>query len=140
VVSTQEPHDRRDHAALPVVERAVAIAIVFIAVLSCDASRAAHDQRGCQMMWVLFGVVALGVLAFALLGRTRGIAGGRLGRLARLSRLSARLSASWLGSRVRRLFAGRDRRKQLDASARRAAAERVAKEMGEMKGAMMKLG
>jgi predicted unusual protein kinase regulating ubiquinone biosynthesis (AarF/ABC1/UbiB family) len=92
------------------------------------------------MMWVLFGVVALGVLAFALLGRTRGIAGGRLGRLARLSRLSARLSASWLGSRVRRLFAGRDRRKQLDASARRAAAVRVAKEMGEMKGAMMKLG
>ncbi len=92
------------------------------------------------MMWILIGVGALVGLAFALLGRTRGIAGGRLGRLARLSRLSARLSASWLGSRIRRLFAGRERRKQLDASARRAAAERVATEMGQMKGALMKLG
>jgi len=93
-----------------------------------------------MLIWIALASIALGFLAFALLGRTRGIAGGRLGRLARLSRLSARLSASWLGSRVRRLFAGRARRKQLDAAARRAAAERVANEMGQMKGALMKLG
>ena len=90
--------------------------------------------------WVLAVVGALLIAAFGFLGRTRGIAGGRMGRIARISRLSARLSASWLGSRLRRLFAGRERRKHLDASARKAAAERVAREMGQMKGALMKLG
>lgn len=90
--------------------------------------------------WILLGTLALVTLAFLLLGRTRGIAGGRLGRLARLSRLSARLSASWLGSRVRRLFAGKHKRKQLDAAGRKAAADLVAREMGQMKGALMKLG
>lgn len=93
------------------------------------------------MLWIVLAVLAvLTLAAFLLLGRSRGIAGGRLGRLARLSRLSARLSASWLGSRVRRLFAGKAKRAQLDAAGRKAAAEAVTREMGQMKGALMKLG
>jgi predicted unusual protein kinase regulating ubiquinone biosynthesis (AarF/ABC1/UbiB family) len=95
------------------------------------------------MKWLLWSVaigVALIVLGFLLLGRARGISGGRLGRIARLSRLSARLSASWFGSRARRLFSRGDRRKQLDTASRKAAAETVAREMGQMKGAIMKLG
>jgi predicted unusual protein kinase regulating ubiquinone biosynthesis (AarF/ABC1/UbiB family) len=92
------------------------------------------------VLWTLLAIVAVFALAFLLLGRTRGIAGGRLGRIARISRLSARLSASWFGSRVRRLFAGKAKRKQLDAEGRKAAAALVTQEMGQMKGALMKLG
>jgi predicted unusual protein kinase regulating ubiquinone biosynthesis (AarF/ABC1/UbiB family) len=91
-------------------------------------------------LWVLAVLGGLLVLGFLLLGRTSGIAGGRAGRIARMSRLSARLSASWVGSRVRRLFASKSRRAKLDAESRKAAAESVAKEMGQMKGALMKLG
>jgi len=91
-------------------------------------------------LWILLGIGVVLALAFFLLGRTGGIAGGRLGRLARISRLSARLSASWFGSRLRRLFAGKAKRQQLDAAGRKAAADLVAKEMGQMKGALMKLG
>ncbi|MEO8554981.1 MAG: AarF/ABC1/UbiB kinase family protein, partial [Kofleriaceae bacterium] len=92
------------------------------------------------MLWVLAALAALIGFGFLALGRGRGIAAGRLGRIARLSRLSARLSASWFGSRIRRLFARGERRVQLDSAARKAAAERVAHEMGQMKGAIMKLG
>jgi len=95
------------------------------------------------MTWLLWSAAIAGlavVLGFFLLARGRGIAGGRLGRIARISRLSARLSASWFGSRLRRLFARGERRKQLDSTARKAAAETVAREMGQMKGAIMKLG
>jgi len=93
--------------------------------------------------WLLWSLATVGVmlaLAFLLLGRGRGISGGRLGRIARVSRLSARLSASWFGSRARRLFARGERRKQLDSASRKAAAETVARAMGQMKGAIMKLG
>jgi len=91
-------------------------------------------------LWVLAALAALLVVGFLALGRGGGIAGGRLGRIARLSRLSARLSASWLGAKIRRLFARGERRVALDAAARTVAAERVAREMGQMKGAIMKLG
>ncbi|MEO8844821.1 MAG: AarF/ABC1/UbiB kinase family protein [Kofleriaceae bacterium] len=95
------------------------------------------------MQWFLWSLAiggAVFVLGFLLLGRASGISGGRLGRIARLSRLSARLSASWFGSRARRLFARGERRRQLDTASRKAAAETVTREMGQMKGAIMKLG
>jgi predicted unusual protein kinase regulating ubiquinone biosynthesis (AarF/ABC1/UbiB family) len=86
-------------------------------------------------------VVAVALAAFLLLGRSGGgIAQGRFGRMARLGRLSARLSASWAGATVRRLFAGKARRARLDEERRRAAALTVTRTMGEMKGAVMKLG
>src|SRR5262245_14386671 len=85
-------------------------------------------------------VVGVALAAFLLLGHSRGIARGRFGRMARLGRLSARLSASWMGARVRRLFAGKARRARLDQESREAAATAVTRTMGEMKGAVMKLG
>src|SRR5438270_11265719 len=92
------------------------------------------------VLWPLLGLFGLALLALLLLGRKRGITGGRAGRLARMARLWARLSASWMGARVRRWFASAEGRRRIDAAGRRAAAERVAREMGQMKGALMKLG
>ena len=66
--------------------------------------------------------------------------GSRALRLVRMGRLSARLSTSWLGARVRRLFASPERRRASTPAQRKAAAERVAETMGQMKGAFMKLG
>jgi predicted unusual protein kinase regulating ubiquinone biosynthesis (AarF/ABC1/UbiB family) len=88
---------------------------------------------------VLLIVLALVTTAWLVAGR-RGLTRGRLGRLLRLGRLSARLSASWLGVRVRRAFASRERRARIDEERRRDSAAQVARTMGEMKGALMKLG
>lgn len=92
------------------------------------------------MTLVLATAAALLLLGFFLLGRSRRIPVGRWGRVARLSRLFARLSASWLGARIRRLFAGAERRRRIDAAQREANAARLAETMGQMKGVIMKLG
>jgi predicted unusual protein kinase regulating ubiquinone biosynthesis (AarF/ABC1/UbiB family) len=91
------------------------------------------------VVWlVLLAVVAL--LAIGLwIGRGQ-LPSGRLGRLARIGRMSAALSASWLGAKVRRVFASRAGRVRIDEAQRAAAAKRVAETMGSMKGAFMKLG
>ncbi|HZS42262.1 MAG TPA: AarF/ABC1/UbiB kinase family protein [Polyangia bacterium] len=88
------------------------------------------------------GAALLAALIVILLGSGRGghVDGGRGARLWRIGRLSARLSASWLGARARRLFAGKARRARLDEAQRLANAKRVAETMGQMKGAFMKLG
>ena len=92
------------------------------------------------MFWFVVLAVVLVVFALALwIGRGH-LPSGRLGRLARIGRLSAALSASWLGAKVRRLFAGRHGRERIDEAQRTAAAKRVAETMGSMKGAFMKLG
>jgi predicted unusual protein kinase regulating ubiquinone biosynthesis (AarF/ABC1/UbiB family) len=92
-------------------------------------------------VWLLgaTGLVLLFVAALLLLGR-RGLTAGRAGRLVRIGKLGARLSASWLGAGVRRRFAGHARRVRIDEARRKADAARVAETMGEMKGALMKLG
>jgi predicted unusual protein kinase regulating ubiquinone biosynthesis (AarF/ABC1/UbiB family) len=94
-------------------------------------------------LWLALGTATLGALALALCGRSRAgsrIVRSRVGRLARVGRLSARLSASYLGAKLRRRLAGPARRRQIDAARRQADAELVARTMGEMKGALMKLG
>jgi predicted unusual protein kinase regulating ubiquinone biosynthesis (AarF/ABC1/UbiB family) len=91
----------------------------------------------------VLAAVALGLAVFAALlvvARPRGLTQGRAGRMLRLGRLSARISASWAGAHVRRAFASRARRAHLDEARRREAAALVARTMGEMKGALMKLG
>jgi predicted unusual protein kinase regulating ubiquinone biosynthesis (AarF/ABC1/UbiB family) len=50
------------------------------------------------------------------------------------------MSASWLGAKVRRLFAGKEGRRRIDAAQRKANAERLTETMGQMKGVVMKLG
>jgi predicted unusual protein kinase regulating ubiquinone biosynthesis (AarF/ABC1/UbiB family) len=103
------------HSPLPIIALALALALV-IALL----------------------VVFVFVIALA---RTRGpVQGSRLLRLVHIGRLWARLSTSWLGARLRRLFASPERRRRVDAARRKQAAEAVAETMGQMKGAFMKLG
>src|SRR4051795_81411 len=81
------------------------------------------------------------LLPLLLLGRPSSrLAQGRMARLLRIGNLSARMYTSWLGAKLRRLFAGKEAKKQLDAAQRKANAERVAETMGQMKGAFMKLG
>jgi len=94
-----------------------------------------------QYLLAAFGVFALGIaIAVLVVGRSGRLTSGRASRLARLGRLFTRLSASWLGARVRRRFAGQVRRARIDEAQRKASARLVASTMGEMKGALMKLG
>jgi predicted unusual protein kinase regulating ubiquinone biosynthesis (AarF/ABC1/UbiB family) len=90
---------------------------------------------------IVFTVFVLLLALLLLLGRPSGrLASGRAARLLRIGNLSARLYTSWVGAKIRRLFAGADAHKRLDAAQRKANAERIAETMGQMKGAFMKLG
>ena len=89
---------------------------------------------------VIGGSLAVLVPALVLVLGRSGVRAGRAGRMAQLSRLAAGFSASWLGARLRRLFAGRERRARIDAATRERNARRLADTMGDMKGAFMKLG
>ena len=90
-------------------------------------------------------VVGLGSTA-ALSGRR----GGGLGtaavhhswwrRHARLARLGARVGGTFAGTTARKTFASAERRQELDRERELKNAEQVADELGQMKGALMKLG
>jgi predicted unusual protein kinase regulating ubiquinone biosynthesis (AarF/ABC1/UbiB family) len=88
---------------------------------------------------VLAVVLAMG-LALVVGRRRAGVPSARAGRLARMGHLGARLSASAVGATLRRWLAPPERRAQLDEERRKADAALVARTMGEMKGALMKLG
>jgi predicted unusual protein kinase regulating ubiquinone biosynthesis (AarF/ABC1/UbiB family) len=95
------------------------------------------------LLLALVGVLAAAAAVFLVVaGRASSgaIPSGRLGRLARVGRLSARLATSSFGARARRLVARRDRRERDAEARRRRDAAAVARAMGEMKGAFMKLG
>jgi predicted unusual protein kinase regulating ubiquinone biosynthesis (AarF/ABC1/UbiB family) len=91
-------------------------------------------------LYVASGLVAALLVAVLVAGRSRRISGGRFARTAQLARLSAYLTTSWLGARLRRLFTRKSRRAKYTEERRRADAAAVAKTMGQMKGAVMKLG
>ncbi len=92
-------------------------------------------------LWLACGVVLLAAIAVALLVLwPSGWSRARAGRITRLGRLAARLATSRFGAGLRRLFADAEGRARIDEARRRADAERVAREMGHMKGALMKLG
>ncbi len=65
---------------------------------------------------------------------------GRLGRTARVWKLSARNSARFAVSKVRGIGSPAERRAELDTQFAIRTAEDVAKELGEMKGVLMKAG
>jgi predicted unusual protein kinase regulating ubiquinone biosynthesis (AarF/ABC1/UbiB family) len=92
--------------------------------------------------WSITGLVVLVLLAaFLVVTRSsRRLRAGRFLRLLRVSRLGAAMSASWLGAKVRRLFASKEGKRRIDAAQRKANAERLTATMGQMKGAIMKLG
>lgn len=63
-----------------------------------------------------------------------------IGRNVRLLRLGAKVGAGYAATAARKTFADADRRDELDRSHELATAEQVAAELGQMKGALMKLG
>ncbi len=65
---------------------------------------------------------------------------GFVGRNARLARLGARTTGGYAVHRARRVFATAERREELDRAHEIRSAEQVATELGNMKGALMKLG
>jgi predicted unusual protein kinase regulating ubiquinone biosynthesis (AarF/ABC1/UbiB family) len=93
---------------------------------------------------LLAGVVAVAVVA----GRRRSsratigpvVGTGFLSRNARLARLGARTTTGYAAHRARRRFASAERREALDRAHEIRSAEQVAAELGNMKGALMKLG
>ena len=94
---------------------------------------------------VIAAILALGAASYAMRAGGFLAAGtlhqqGRLARLLHVGQLSARLSASFVGATVRRTFARGERRARIDAARRQSDAAHVAETMGQMKGALMKLG
>ena len=63
-----------------------------------------------------------------------------MGRSARVARLGAKVGATHLGTAARKVFADADRRSELDTRKQIATAQHVTEELGQMKGALMKLG
>ena len=63
-----------------------------------------------------------------------------VGRSARVARLGAKVGATHLGTAARKVFADADRRSELDTRKQIATAQHVTEELGQMKGALMKLG
>jgi predicted unusual protein kinase regulating ubiquinone biosynthesis (AarF/ABC1/UbiB family) len=93
------------------------------------------------MTYAIVAAVLIAVtLLLIVLGRQRRLNSGRAARLFGVGNLTARLWASWLGATIRRTFARGERRARIDAERRRADAQRVTETMGQMKGALMKLG
>jgi predicted unusual protein kinase regulating ubiquinone biosynthesis (AarF/ABC1/UbiB family) len=85
-------------------------------------------------------------LAGAAVGVGVGVAAGRLRRSTRarrnvqMARVSSRLGASVAATRARQVFASAERREQLQTELELKTGQQVAEALGNMKGAMMKLG
>jgi len=91
----------------------------------------------------ILGVVAVATTAMALVNRRRAVAALRTGRGQRnadLARLGVSVGANYAGTAARKLFANAERRIELDESRELRTAEAVAERLGNMKGALMKLG
>ncbi len=93
-----------------------------------------------ELALLLVLVLLCAGLAVVFLFPGRGMATTRAGRISGLARLWTRLATSWLGARVRHWFAGPERRVRLASEQRKANATLIAREMGQMKGALMKIG
>ncbi|WP_051062959.1 ABC1 kinase family protein [Ilumatobacter nonamiensis] len=99
-------------------------------------------KRRTAAMAVLFVGAATAVGAIALARRD---ANGRLGtswlgRNARLARMGARVGGTYATTAARKTFASAERREELDRQREFRTAEQVAADLGQMKGALMKLG
>ncbi len=70
----------------------------------------------------------------------RGLDRSRLGRNTRLARLGARVGSTYATTAARKTFASAERREELDRQRELRSAQQIADELGQMKGALMKLG
>ena len=85
--------------------------------------------------WV--ALAAAGAGGYLLARRQRS---ARAARNLELARMGSRMGASFAAHRARRVFASAERREALDAEFELRTAEQVAQRLGNMKGAVMKLG
>ena len=76
----------------------------------------------------------------ALPARPALLPGGSLARNAQLAGMSSRLTGAYAANRARRVFASEERRAELEAELQLRTAEEVAATLGNLKGALMKLG
>ncbi len=72
--------------------------------------------------------------------RERAVGRSRFGRNTRLARMGARVGTTYATTAARKAFASAERREELDRHRELRSAEQVADELGQMKGALMKLG
>jgi predicted unusual protein kinase regulating ubiquinone biosynthesis (AarF/ABC1/UbiB family) len=96
------------------------------------------------------GVVVSGLVVTALIGggfallarrdRNGHIGRSWAGRSARLARMGAKVGGTYASTAARKTFASTERRDELDREREFRTAEQVAQELGQMKGALMKLG
>jgi predicted unusual protein kinase regulating ubiquinone biosynthesis (AarF/ABC1/UbiB family) len=101
----------------------------------------AVSRRPLLSLVVLGGLVVGGLAATRLAGRPRAVRHGRrAARNLRLATLGARTSGSYAAHRARRLFTEAEARRELDTAFELKTAEQVTEALGQMKGAMMKLG
>ena len=96
--------------------------------------------------WVLaLGTASCVGALVAIVMRRSGRSGhavhrSRLGRNTRLARMGARVGTTYATTAARKTFASAERREELDRHRELRSAQQVADELGQMKGALMKLG
>src|SRR5690606_31959619 len=93
----------------------------------------------------ILAAVATGLLALGAAFRATRLRGPinrttRAGRNLELARLGVALGSTYASANARKLFASAERRTALDDAARLRTAEQVAERLGNMKGALMKVG
>jgi len=86
------------------------------------------------------GVVATGLVMVSRRHSEHAVHRSRLGRNTRLARLGARVGTTYATTAARKTFASAERREELDRHREFRSAQQVADELGQMKGALMKLG
>ena len=96
--------------------------------------------------WAIPLLVASGAAVALAFTRRRSFGDGpiartnRTGRNLELARLGLAVGTTYAGAGARKLFASAERRIELDEAARLRSAEQVAERLGNMKGALMKVG
>src|SRR5215207_7004176 len=110
------------------------------------ARRKKHGSRRRPPLWLaLGGVAAMGTAALAR-ATARAASGSaisrqkRTGRNTELAKLGVQIGAGYASTSARKLFADADRRVELDRERELRTAEQIAERLGQMKGALMKLG
>lgn len=112
-----------------------------------NTSNTAHTRRRAsgRRRWPIAVGGALGVIAAGFVVLAKRDAHGRMGlswagRSARLARMGAKVGGTYASTAARKTFASAERRDELDREREFRTAEQVAEELGQMKGALMKLG
>ncbi len=94
-------------------------------------------MRRCRTLPGVVALVAVVGAVTAVAAHRRNV---RLRRNLDLARLGARVGGAYASTAARKVFASAERRVQLDAALELRTAEAVAERLGQMKGALMKLG